>query len=257
MEKMQRERGNWSAISGNHTFPSCLALGETFWQTFHATHRLNSAALTTNVFALQIWLHLKGYKQFFFQWCKIYSPPKKEALLEQIHNRPGFYTVLCYVYIQGTNTDPNIPKQNTELNLRENICSHAWKHLLEQCKVRDVWPSSQPAHLRGSHARRMGESSALLWRRARYLTSPWECPPSGEMNGHQHNPLSAHVSWYPQNTHLFFKCEKPRMNETCFLVLSPAVQALQGRWVNYPVAAAAWRWACLLPVANHGWSDVG
>lgn len=48
------------------------------------------------------------------------------------------------------------------------------------------------------------ESSALLWRRARYLTSPWECPPSGEMNGHQHNPLSAHVSWYQQNTFFFF-----------------------------------------------------
>lgn len=41
-------------------------------------------------------------------------------------------------------------------------------------------------------------------------------PPSGEMNGHQHNPLSAHVSWSQQNTDFFFSYS---MNEMCFHVL--------------------------------------
>lgn len=77
-------------------------------------------------------------------------------------------------------------------------------------------------------------------------------PPSGEMNGHQHNPLSAHVSWSQQNTHFANWC----MNETCFRVL---LSDPHERWAWFTLfillSLPPGELPCS-PVASRGWSDV-
>ena len=129
-----------------------------------------------------------------------------------------------------------------------SICLQWWIHKT------DINLSVYVDHLHGSD----GMVSSLVLGCADVEHAIWRhrgsVPPSGEMNGHQHNPLSAHVS-RSQQKHLFYKLvcggnvfrillSDPRRGYgwlTLFILLPLPPGELPGS-----------------PVANHGWgwSDV-